>query len=189
VAAWPTPGSNDFKGSVRLGQRRGQLDEAAAWRFPSFPPARPTAPPGPPSSPPGPTSPPLWQTPATDSFRSRGGERKDEQGLDQQARGFWPTPCANDDNKSPEAHMAMKRRMPGGERHTITSLQVAVKALSPGEKRRLNPRFVAWLMGLPPGWLDAQSSCGPAEMASYRSRLRSHLACLLDESVSTLAAD
>jgi hypothetical protein len=31
-----------------------------------------------------------WQTPATDSFRSRGGERRDEQGLDQQAR-FWPT--------------------------------------------------------------------------------------------------
>ena len=28
----------------------------------------------------------LWQTPATDSFRSRGGERKDEMGLDQQAR-------------------------------------------------------------------------------------------------------
>src|SRR5882672_260027 len=27
-----------------------------------------------------------WQTPATDSFRSRGGDRKDEMGLDQQAR-------------------------------------------------------------------------------------------------------
>jgi hypothetical protein len=32
-----------------------------------------------------------WQTPATDSFRSRGGDRKDEMGLDQQAR-LWPTP-------------------------------------------------------------------------------------------------
>ncbi len=32
-----------------------------------------------------------WQTPATDSFRSRGGDRKDEPGLDQQAR-CWPTP-------------------------------------------------------------------------------------------------
>jgi hypothetical protein len=36
----------------------------------------------------------LWQTPATDSFRSRSVERKDEQGLDQQAREFWPTPTA-----------------------------------------------------------------------------------------------
>jgi hypothetical protein len=32
-----------------------------------------------------------WQTPATDSFRSRGGVRKDEMGLDQQAR-FWTMP-------------------------------------------------------------------------------------------------
>lgn len=34
----------------------------------------------------------LWQTPATDSFRSRGGDRKDEMGLDQQARMLWATP-------------------------------------------------------------------------------------------------
>jgi hypothetical protein len=36
-----------------------------------------------------------WQTPATDSFRSRGGDRKDEQGLDQQAR-LWATPMSRD---------------------------------------------------------------------------------------------
>jgi hypothetical protein len=36
----------------------------------------------------------LWQTPATDSFRSRSGDRKAEQGLDQQARTHWPTPTA-----------------------------------------------------------------------------------------------
>lgn len=68
-----------------------------------------------------------WQTPGTDSFRSRGGDRKDEMGLDQQAR-FWPTPVANDDNKTPEAHMAMKARMPGGPRNTITSLNVLIQA-------------------------------------------------------------
>lgn len=39
---------------------------------------------------------------------------------------FWPTAVANDD-KSPEAHMAMKNRMPGGPRQTITSLQVKVQ--------------------------------------------------------------
>ena len=37
----------------------------------------------------------FWQTPATDSFRSRGGDRVDEMGLDQQAR-FWPTPAQRD---------------------------------------------------------------------------------------------
>src|SRR6185295_10916397 len=36
-----------------------------------------------------------WQTPATDSFRSRGGDCKDEMGLDQQAR-FWQTPQSRD---------------------------------------------------------------------------------------------
>jgi len=42
--------------------------------------------------------------------------------------GLWPTPVAHDDNKSPEAHLAMKQRM-GGNRTAITSLQVMVKAL------------------------------------------------------------
>lgn len=37
----------------------------------------------------------LWQTPASDSFRSRGGDRKDEMGLDQAAR-LWTTPQAHD---------------------------------------------------------------------------------------------
>jgi hypothetical protein len=36
---------------------------------------------------------------------------------------------ANDDNKSPEAHMAMKARMKGGPRHKPTSLQVMVKGI------------------------------------------------------------
>jgi len=38
----------------------------------------------------------LWQTPAVDSFRSRGGDRKDEMGLDQQARIAWVTPTSRD---------------------------------------------------------------------------------------------
>ncbi|WP_066813818.1 hypothetical protein [Frigidibacter mobilis] len=37
----------------------------------------------------------MWPTPQIDSFRSRGGERKDEKGLDRMARD-WPTPMAND---------------------------------------------------------------------------------------------
>jgi len=45
--------------------------------------------------------------------------------------GVWPTAVANDDGKSPAAHLAMKRRMPGGPRQAITSLQVAAKAVWP----------------------------------------------------------
>ena len=37
----------------------------------------------------------MWQTPGTDSFRSRGGDRVNEMGLDQQARN-WPTPAGRD---------------------------------------------------------------------------------------------
>ena len=38
-----------------------------------------------------------------------------------------PTPVAHDDGKSPEAHMAMKQRMAGGARETITSLSVMAR--------------------------------------------------------------
>jgi hypothetical protein len=44
----------------------------------------------------------------------------------------WPTPTANDDNKSVEAHLAMKQRMgerdgSNANRTAITSLNVKVK--------------------------------------------------------------
>ena len=42
---------------------------------------------------------------------------------------YWPTPVANDDNKSPRAHMAMKKRMRGGPRKKCTSLNVMVKGV------------------------------------------------------------
>ena len=42
---------------------------------------------------------------------------------------YWPTPVANDDNKSPQAHMAMKARMKGGARKKCTSLNVMVKGV------------------------------------------------------------
>jgi hypothetical protein len=39
---------------------------------------------------------------------------------------------ARDDGKSPEAHLRMKARMPGGPRKKITSLAVMVKAIERG---------------------------------------------------------
>ena len=45
---------------------------------------------------------------------------------------FWPTPVANDDNKTPEAHMRMKANMPGGPRKKCTSLNVMVKGIERG---------------------------------------------------------
>ena len=37
----------------------------------------------------------MWPTPQTDSFRTRGGARRNEKGLDRMARD-WPTPMASD---------------------------------------------------------------------------------------------
>ena len=45
---------------------------------------------------------------------------------------LWPTPVAQDDNKSPEAHMRMKANMKGGPRYKPTSLQVMVKGIEKG---------------------------------------------------------
>lgn len=82
----------------------------------------------------------VWQTPATDSFRSRGGDRKDEMGLDQQARSHQ-VPAIPDGPPFSESDLTLLRHL---------SLQNA--AVAP--KRRLNPRFVEWLMGFPPCWTE-----------------------------------
>ena len=95
-----------------------------------------------------------WQTPATDSFRCRGGDRKNEMGLDQQARTsdyFHPAP------ETP----------PHGSESLPTS---------PTSRRRLNPNFVDWLMSLPPGWTDY----APVETAWWYSRVRMRLESLLN---------
>lgn len=72
-----------------------------------------------------------WGTPTAEDHR-RGVKppRPHDSGVplsQQAAQTGWPTPVANDDNKSPEAHLAMKERM-GGGRKAITSLSVLAKA-------------------------------------------------------------
>ena len=74
-----------------------------------------------------------WSTPtAMDGRRGGAPPRPHDSGhpLSQQVAG-WPTVTANDDNKSPEAHLAMKERM-GGNRKAITSLSVMAKAQASG---------------------------------------------------------
>jgi len=55
----------------------------------------------------------LWPTPQIDSFRSRGGYRRDEKGLDRMARD-WPTPMANDGCK-PSAGNRKTADLTGGD--------------------------------------------------------------------------
>ena len=120
-----------------------------------------------------------WQTPGVDSFRSRGGDRKGEMGLDQQARN-WPTPTAGD-SKS-----AGSRNLEGSKANAGVSLTDMVRFGNSNTPRNpsrqdqtqdqkptkpvLNPRFVEWLMMFPIGWGASE----PLEMASYQQWLRLH---------------
>lgn len=123
-----------------------------------------------------------WQTPATDSFRSRGGERKDEMGLDQQAR-FFPTPAARDakgangaehlDNGTGRKHLD---QLPNYISH---SFRLDPETPTDGgqcsqPRPKLNPLFVEWLMGWPLHWTD----CGAVVTASFHSWRQRHLFAL-----------
>jgi hypothetical protein len=113
----------------------------------------------------------LWQTPSTDSFRSRGGDRKDEMGLDQQARFVqFPTPAARDYRSESGGAATMSHfNRPAGpslpamiehsfrqdqptETHGEASSQQEQTSHPPSAPKRLNPKFVEWLQGLPEGW-------------------------------------
>jgi hypothetical protein len=108
-----------------------------------------------------------WQTPATDSFRSRGGDRKDEMWLDQQARTFFPTPASRDyrtPNKKPFSERgggSKGEQLQSFVEHCLDSHQDRTtndgsesSSSGPTLPRRLNPRFVEWLMGFPIGWTE-----------------------------------
>ena len=79
-----------------------------------------------------------WRTPdahcARGSYTSENMQRRIDRGMPLKLNDqimhpeMWPTPVAHDDGKTPEAHLAMKARMKGGPRQTITSLNVMVKA-------------------------------------------------------------
>jgi len=61
----------------------------------------------------------------------------------------WPTPVANDDNKSPEAHLAMKKRMgerdgTGANRTVITSLQVMAQTVGPARLTASGGLLTGW---------------------------------------------
>jgi hypothetical protein len=114
-----------------------------------------------------------WQTPAADSFRSRGGNRKDEMDLDQQAR-FFPTPAARD-YRTPDKHSYQDSLPDHPSRDGL-----ALSSNSPGSRRRLNPAFVAWLMGFPFWWTNPEPiSFARSETQLYLCKLRTLLQDLL----------
>jgi len=148
----------------------------------------------------------IWQTPGADSFRSRGQDRVDEMGLDQQARSEqWATPIERDwkdgdartqnvptngilgRQASRFSLLDQQMSTPGSE----SSEQIPTSHPQPiARPRQLNPLFVSWLMGLPIWWTlpYPKSFVSPEStrsvysgMESYLLRQRSHLSSLLGE--------
>ena len=146
------------------------------------------------------TSAAMWPTPQTDSFRSRGGARKHEKGLDGMARA-WPTPMATDGNK-PSAGNRKSADLTGASQMWMTPTardhkdgattlantpvngllgrQVLVTPTAGSDtsepRRRLNPAFVEALMGWPTG----RTAFGSAATAwsHWLLRMRSELSRL-----------
>ena len=116
----------------------------------------------------------MWPTPQAENFRGRGGNRKDEMGLDRMVK-MWPTPKGS---PSGPDFARMNRDGSGGD-----DLATAIARNFPTPKQRdwkgktqrgahapmdgicnfldvtggqLNPDWVEWLMGWPPGWTSLE---------------------------------
>jgi hypothetical protein len=114
----------------------------------------------------------MWPTPQTDSFRSRGGDRRDEKGLDRMARD-WPTPMASD-------HKDGATTLANTPVNGLLGRQVLVTPMAGSDtsdaRRTLNPLFVEALMGWPTGWTGFGSA--GTEWSRWLRRMRSELSQL-----------
>ena len=129
-------------------------------------------------------------------FGSRGGGRKDEQGLerlsrsflldpetptpgkppspsDQSSRRLWRSPTACTDNSLRGSGQDAKKREAQG--HNVNLQDQAHTAMGCDSKRRLSPLFVEWLMGWPPHWSTARidSACSATAWSRWWQQSRS----------------
>jgi hypothetical protein len=127
----------------------------------------------------------LWATPTTQDATNNGGpaqRARHAAPLNLQANQHWPTPAASEMDRT-EASAA--NRIRSGHQADMSTVVALWNSSHPAPPTcthgkpclpRLNPRFVAWLMNLPPGWtrLRASTNSERLAMASYLSRLQQH---------------
>jgi hypothetical protein len=163
ASAWPTPTANDWKGSGptlerKDGQMRGdRLDYATEQ---------------------------LWSTPrASDGEKGGPNQAFGAGGVPLPAQTVqWPTPTSLSFGDS---------HQPGNSRSYNETMRLASflpgQATSPvgdvplKERRSLNPLFVEWLMGWPPGWtlgVWIDFACSATELSRFKQRMRSALSQL-----------
>lgn len=115
-----------------------------------------------------------WQTPAAHQFPTRrqvGQATREELLLPAQAQA-WATPTARD-HKDGSCDLS-RNPINGLLGRQVLAATGPASTSDTGPRRQLNPAFVDWLMGWPPGW----SACEPLETESYRSWLREHSSAL-----------
>lgn len=189
---WPTPQTHDIGtgNPERVGAGRGGggcrnlTDEASAWNWPT------------PSASTGgaenraskakrgsggenlKASSADWPTPQAEGFRTRGGDRCGEKGLDRQGRD-WPTPraCSGEGSSGAprtafyEAWRTGLKPDPEMDCTCLSSLLALLNTLrgsrSSNRPPILNPRFVEMLMGWPIGSTDFTASA--TEWSRFRS--------------------
>lgn len=131
----------------------------------------------------------LWPTPTTRDYRTptlrlrttRAGEGTEGEHLSNFVAHLWATPTVAD--------VTGGRKTRGGSRKTELLLNGQAEQLSAffhpapttgllglvssPEPRRLNPRFVEWLMGFPTGWTAC--GCSAPALFRFKRRMRSAL--------------
>lgn len=92
----------------------------------------------------------LWPTPRAADARTPGvSTRRQGSGTLTEAVRLWPTPMASDSKRIGD-------QRPEDPRHGQRGLPAAVHRA--GGTGKLNPQWVEWLMGFPPGWTDCALS-------------------------------
>lgn len=199
--AWPTPTANDWKGSGptlerKDGQMRGDRLDYAAEQLWSTPTAHDGRRPGPDihstqrnnlsrdAS--------LWSTPvATDGEKGSQNQRRKSGGglpLTSQAH-QWMTPrVVSGTYTRDRGKIGSEKLTLEGQAKASPSFRQDRPISTVGEesshiRRTLNPLFVEWLMGWPPGWTLAAltpvasiaSVCSETALSAWRERMRSAL--------------
>jgi len=129
----------------------------------------------------------LWPTPNTPDrgceTKESKAKRPDTGGIDLQTTvTLWPTPAGRDHKSGQASDETMeKNSRPLNEVASRSSLPAPPTSTrgkgSSKATRRLNPRFVEWLMGWPLGWTDC--GCSETGLSRYKRRMRSCLFTLL----------
>lgn len=182
---WPTPATRDYKGANSADHLENGTGAKHLDQLPNFVEH-------------------VWSTPrASDEEKGRpnqsfgaGGQPLPSQTVDMMAyinSNSWPTPTAMNRPRSDETMEKVRanRKEKAGQNTvplyledvaTRLSLPVPVMltdgAESSKERRSLNPLFVEWLMGWPPGWTLlawTDLGCSETEWSRWRAAMQSEL--------------